>query len=161
MCIELVMPSNCLVLCHPLLLLPSIFPGIRIFSIKSALHIRWPKFWSFTYSISPSNEYSGLISFRIDWFDLLAVLRDSQESSLTHILTTYFCKDTWVSPFNFFISEIMLIGIMSPWSHSSLLCWNNYSLVQLAPRLPACIYLNFMWIPSELIWSIQIASIHL
>ena len=115
MCIELVMPSNYLVLCHPLLLLPSIFPGIRIFSSESALHIRWPKFWSFAYSISPSNEYSGLISFRIDWFDLLAVLRDSQESSPTHILTTYFCKDTWVSPFNFFISEIMLIGIMSPY----------------------------------------------
>ena len=70
-CIELVMPSNNLVLCHPLLLLPSVFPNIRVFSNESALPIRWPKYWCF--SISPSNESSGLISFRIDWFDLLAV----------------------------------------------------------------------------------------
>ena len=67
------MPSNHLILCHLLLLLPSIFPSIRIFSIESVLHIRWPKIWSFSFSISPSNEYSGLMSFRIDWFDLLAV----------------------------------------------------------------------------------------
>ena len=73
MSIELVMPSNCLVLCHPLLLLPSLFPSIRVFSNKSILHIRWPRYWSF--SISPSNEYSGLISFMIDWVDLLAVQR--------------------------------------------------------------------------------------
>ena len=68
--IESVMPSNHLVLCRPLLLLPSIFPSIRVFSNKSVLHIRWPKYWSFSFSINPSNEYSGLISFRIDWFDL-------------------------------------------------------------------------------------------
>ena len=73
MSIESVMPSNHLILCHPLLLLPSIFPSIRVFFNKSALHIRWPKYWSFSFSISPSNEYSGLISFRIDCFDLLAV----------------------------------------------------------------------------------------
>ena len=73
MSIESVMPSNHLILCHPLLLLPSIFPSIRVFSNDSALHISWPKYWSFSFSISPSNEYSGLISFRIDWFDLLAV----------------------------------------------------------------------------------------
>ena len=71
MSIRLVMPSNHLILCHPLLLLPSIFPSIRVFSNESALHIRWPKYWSF--SISPSNKYSGLISFRIDWLDLLKV----------------------------------------------------------------------------------------
>ena len=71
--IESVMPSNHLVLCCPLLLLHSIFPSIMISSNESALHIRWPKYWSFSFSISPSNEYSGLISFRIDWFDLLAV----------------------------------------------------------------------------------------
>ena len=69
--IELVMPSNHLILCRPLLLLPSIFPSIRVFSSESALHIRWPKYWSFSFRISPSNEYSGWISFRIDWFDLL------------------------------------------------------------------------------------------
>ena len=67
------MPSNHLILCHPLLLLPSIFPSIRAFSNESTLRIRWPKYWSFRFSISPSSEYSGLISFRIDWFDLLAV----------------------------------------------------------------------------------------
>ena len=67
------MPSNHLILCCPLLLLPSIFPGIRVFSDKSALRIRWPKYWSFSFSISSSNEYSGLISFRMDWLDLLAV----------------------------------------------------------------------------------------
>ena len=70
-----VMPSNHLILCHPLLLPPSIFPSIRVFTNESALPIRWPKCWSFSLSISPSNEYSGLISFRIDWFDLLAVQR--------------------------------------------------------------------------------------
>ena len=69
MTIELRMPSNHLILCWPSLLLPSIFPSIRVFSNESALHIRWPKYWSFSFSISPSNEYSGLISFRIDWFD--------------------------------------------------------------------------------------------
>ena len=72
MSIELVMPSNHLILCHPLLLLPSIFPSIRVFSNESVLRIRWPKYQSFSFSISPSNEYSGLISFRIYWFDLLA-----------------------------------------------------------------------------------------
>ena len=72
MCIESVMPFNHLVLCHPLLLPPSIFPSIRLSSDDSVLHIRWPKYWSFSFNISPSNEYSGQISFRVDWFDLLA-----------------------------------------------------------------------------------------
>ena len=70
MSIQLVMPTNCLIFCHHLLL-PSVFPSIRVFSNESGLHIRWPKYWSFSFSISPSNEYSGLISLRIDWFDLL------------------------------------------------------------------------------------------
>ena len=73
MSVESVMPANDHILCHPLLLLPSIFPSIRVFSSESALHIRWPKYWSFNFSISPSKEYSGLISFRIDWFDIFAV----------------------------------------------------------------------------------------
>ena len=72
MSIELVIPSNHLILCCPLLHLPSIFPSIRVFSNESALHIRWPKDWSFSFNVSPSNVHSGLISFRIDWFDLLA-----------------------------------------------------------------------------------------
>ena len=73
MSIESMMPFNHLILCHPLFLPPSIFPSIRVFSNKSVLHIRWPKYWSFSFSISHSNEYSGLISFRMDWLDLLAV----------------------------------------------------------------------------------------
>ena len=83
MSIELVMPSNHLTLCRPLLLLPSIFPSIRVFSNESVLHNRWPKFWSFSFSIRPSNEYSGLISFRIDWFDLL-VVQGTLKSLLQH-----------------------------------------------------------------------------
>ena len=73
MSINSVMPSNHLILCHPFLLLPSIFPSIRVFSNESALPVRWPKYWSFSFSISPSNEHPGLISFRMDWLDLLAV----------------------------------------------------------------------------------------
>ena len=83
MSIELVMSSNHLILCRPLLLLPSIFPSIRVFSNELVLHIWWPKYWSFSFSISPSNEYSGLISFRIDWFDLLAV-QETLRSLLQH-----------------------------------------------------------------------------
>ena len=82
MSIESVMPSNHLILCHPLLLLPSIFPSIRVFCKESVLRIRWPKYWSFSFRISPSNEYSGLISFRMDWFDLRAV-QGTLKSSLT------------------------------------------------------------------------------
>ena len=78
---ELVMPSNHFILCRPLLLLPSIFPSIRVFSNESALHIRWQKHWSFSFSISPSNEHPGLISFRIDWLDLLAV-----QGTVKHLL---------------------------------------------------------------------------
>ena len=81
--IELVMPSNHFILCRPLLLLPSIFPSIRVFSNESALHIRWPKYWSFNFSISPSSEYPGRISFRIDWFDLFAV-QGTLKSLLQH-----------------------------------------------------------------------------
>ena len=82
MCIESVMPSNHLILCHPLLL-PLIFPSTRVFSSESALHITWPKYWSFSFNISPSNEYSGLISFRMDWLDLLAV-QGTLKSLLQH-----------------------------------------------------------------------------
>ena len=96
MSIESVMPSNHLILCPPLLLLPSIFPSIRVFSNESVLHIRWPKYWSFSFSISPSNDYSGLISFRIDWFYLLAV-----QEILKSLLQHYSSKVSilWHSPF--------------------------------------------------------------
>jgi len=83
MSIEVVIPSSHLILCHPLLLLPSIPPSIRVFSNESALHIRWPKYWSFSFNISPSNEHPGLISFRMDWLDLLAV-QGTLKSLLQH-----------------------------------------------------------------------------
>ena len=83
MSIESVMPSNHLILCHPLLLRSAIFPSIRVISNESALHIRWPKYWSFSFNISPSNEYLGLISFRMDWLDLLAV-QGTLKSLLQH-----------------------------------------------------------------------------
>ena len=81
--IESVMPSNHLILCHPLLLVPSIFPSIRVFSNESLLHIRWPKYWSISFNISPSNEHPGLISFRMEWLDLLAV-QGTLKSLLQH-----------------------------------------------------------------------------
>ena len=96
MSIELVMPSNHLILCHPLFLLPLIFPRIRVFSNELALCIRWPKYWSFNLSISPSNEYSGLISFRIDWFDLNTI-----QGTLKSLLQHHNLKALilWCSPF--------------------------------------------------------------
>ena len=90
MSIVLVMPSNHLILCFPLLLLPSIFPSIGVFSNESVLRIRWPKYWSFSFSISPSNEYSGLISFRMDWLDLLAV-----QGTLKSLLPYHSSKALW------------------------------------------------------------------
>ena len=83
MSIESVMPSYCLILCHPLLLQHSVFPSIRVFSNELVLHIRWPKYWSFSFNISPSNEHSGLISFRMDWLNLLAV-QGTLKSLLQH-----------------------------------------------------------------------------
>ena len=102
MSIESVMPSNHPILCHPLLLLPSIFPSIRVFSNESVLCIRWPKYWSFSFSISLSNEYSGLISFRIDWFDILAVQRTlksllQHHSSKASVLLCFHSQRLWHS----------------------------------------------------------------
>ena len=94
MSIESVMLSDHFILCHPLLLLPSIFPNIRVFSIEVALCIRWPKYWSFSFSISPSNEYSGLNSFRMDWFDLLAV-----QGTLKSLLYSSKASILWCSAF--------------------------------------------------------------
>ena len=99
MSIESVMPSSCLTLCHPLLFLPSIFPGIRVFSNESALHIRWLKYWSFT--ISPSNEHSGLLSFRIDWFDLLAV-----QGACKSLLQHYSSKASILQHSTFFMVQL-------------------------------------------------------
>ena len=96
-------PSNYLILCHPLLLLPSIFPTIRTFSNESVLHIRWPKYWSFSFSISPSNEYSGFISFRMDWLDLLAV---SPAGSLKRLLQQCSSKSSILWHSAFFIVQL-------------------------------------------------------
>ena len=97
MSIELVMPFNHLILCRPPLLLPSIFPSIRVFSNESVLLIRWPKYWSFSFSISPSNEYSGLISFRINWFDLLAV--QGTLKSLLQVWAWSLINQGWMASF--------------------------------------------------------------
>ena len=99
--IESVMPSNHLILCCPLLLLPSIFPSIRVFSNESALHIRGPKYWSFSFNISPSNEYSELISFKIDWLDLLAV-----QGTLKNLLQHYSSKTSILQRSAFFTVQL-------------------------------------------------------
>ena len=117
MSIESVMPSNNLILFHPLFLPPSIFPSIRVFSHESVLHIRWPKYWSFSFSISPSNEYSGLISFRIDWFDLLAA-----QGTLKSLLQHHNLKASilWCSAF-----------FMVQLPHLYMTTWKNYSFDQM------------------------------
>ena len=101
MFIESVMPSNHLILCHPLLLLPSIFPSIRVFSDESALRIRWPKYWSFSFNISPSNEHPGLMSFRMDWLDLLAV-----QGTLKSLLKHHSSKASILQRSAFFIVQL-------------------------------------------------------
>ena len=101
MSIESVMPSNHLILCHPLLLLPPIFPGIRVFSCESALHIRWPNYWSFSFNISPSNEHPRLISFRMDWLDLHAV-----QGTLKSLLQHHSSKASILQHSAFFIVQL-------------------------------------------------------
>ena len=101
MSIASVMPSNHLILCHPLLLLPSVFPNIRVFSNESVLHIRWPKYWSYSFSISPSNEYSGVTFFRIDWLYLLAV-----QGTLNSLLQHHNSKASILRHSSFFIVQL-------------------------------------------------------
>ena len=120
---ELVMPSNHLILCRPLLLPPSILPSVRVFSNESVLTIRWPKYWSFSFSISPSNEYSGLISFRMDWLDLLAV-----QGTLKSLLQHHSSKASVLRRSAFFIVQLshpyMTTGktiALSRWTF----CWQN------------------------------------
>ena len=103
MSIELVMPSNHLILCHALLLLPSIFPSIRVFSNESVVCIRWPKYWSFGFNISPSNEYSGLISFMMDWLDLLAV-----QGTLRSLLQHHSSKHQFFGAQLFFFQSVSI-----------------------------------------------------
>ena len=113
MFIELVIPSNHLILCHPLLLLPSIFPSIRVFSNESALRIRWPKYWSFSFNISPSNEHPELISFRMDWLDLLAV-----QGTVKSLLQHHSSKASILWSSAFFV--VQLTPIYDHWKNHSL-----------------------------------------
>ena len=135
MSITMVMPSNHVTLCHPLLLLPSIFPSIRVFPNESVLRLRLPKYWSFSFSISPYNEYSGLISFRMDWLDLLAV-QGTLESSLNHSFEPQF-KSINSLALSFLYSPT-LTSIHDHWKNHSLdymdLCWQgNVSALQCYP----------------------------
>ena len=117
---ESVMPSNHLILCHPLLLLPSIFPSLRVFSKESLLCIRWPKYWSFSFNISPSNEYSGLISFWIDWLELLAV-----QGTLKSLLQHHSTKTSILQHSAFFMVQLshpyMTTGKTTAWTRWTLL----------------------------------------
>ena len=126
------MPSNHFILCHPLLL-PSIFPSTRVFSSESVLHIRWPKYWSFSLSISPFNEYSGLISFRIDWFDLLAVQR-----TLKSLLQPYCSRESVLWHSAFFMAQLshlyMTTGKTIPLSRWTFVGYIMSLLFNMLPR---------------------------
>ena len=122
MSIESVVSSNHIILCHPLLFLPSIFPSIRVFSNESALRIRWPKYWSFSFSISPSSEYSGLTSFRKDWFDLLAV-----QGTLKSLFQHHSSKVSLLWHSAFFM--VQLTSVHDYWKNHSFdymdFCWQS------------------------------------
>ena len=166
MSIKSVMPSNHLILCHPLLLLPSIFPSIRVFSNESALRIRWPKYWSFSFSISPSNEYSGLVSFRMDWLDLLAV-----PGTLKSLLQYHSSKASVLQCSAFFIVQLshpcmttaktialtkrtFVDKVMS-------LLFNMLSRLVIAFLLSKCLLNSWLQSPSAVVWeSKKIKSVH-
>ena len=124
MSIESVMPSNHLILCHPLLHPPSVFPSLRVFSNESVLHSRWPKYWSFGFSIIPSNEYSGLISFRMDWLDLLAA-----QGTLKSLLQHHSSKASILQCSAFFIVQLshpyMTTGKTIALIRWTFLCWQS------------------------------------
>ena len=126
MFIESVMPSNHLILCHPLLLLPSVFPSIRVFSIDSVICIRWPKYWSLSFSISPSNEYSGLISFRIDWLDLL------QSKGLSRVFSNTTVQKSISSSALSFLYGPSVTSIRDYWKIIALTVWTSIGKVMSA-----------------------------
>ena len=136
MSIESVMPSNHLILCCPLLLLPSIFPSIRVFSNELVLRIRWPKYWSFSFSISPSNEHPGLISFRMDWLDLLAV-----QGTLKSLLQRHSSKASVLQHSAFFTVQLSHL-----WSVSTNIChfrtpnWENF-YIYVCVCVYVCVYI--------------------
>ena len=127
MSIESMMPFNHLILCRPLLILPSIFPSIKVFSNESVLHTRWPKYWNFSFSIIPSNEYSGLISFRIDWFDLL-VVQGTLKSPLRHHnvkASILWCSAFFMVQLSSLVKDTEIYLYMLTWRHvQEILLWN-------------------------------------
>ena len=147
MSIKLVMPSNHLILCCPLLLLPLIFPSIRVFSNESVLHIRWPKYWSFSFSISPLKEYSALISFTIDWFLSLLLSKASQESSPTPQ-----CKSIKFLALSFLCSPT-LTSVHDYWENHSFdytdLCWQSDTMSSFVKAFfPRSKHLLISWLQS-------------
>ena len=142
MFIESVMSSNHLILCCPLLLLPSIFLSIRVFSNELALHIRWPKYWSFSFSISPSNEYSGLISFRIDWLDLLVVQRTFKSLLQHHNL-----KASILQHSAFFMIQLSHL-YMTTGKTTALTIWTFVSKVMCLLLNMAVKHLSISWLQS-------------
>ena len=148
MSIESVMPPNHLILCHPILLLPSIFPSIGVFSNESALGIRWPKYWSFSFNISPSNEQTGLISFRMDWLDLLEV-----QGTLKSLLQHYSSKASILRCSAFFILQLSH-PYMTTGKTIAYLCWqSNVSAFNMLSRLvitflPRSKHLLISWLQS-------------
>ena len=159
------MPSNHLILCHPLLLLPSILPSIRVFSSESVLCIRWPKYWSFSFSISPSNEYSGLISFRMDWLDLLAV-----QGTLKSLLQHHSSKASVLRCSAFFIVHLshpyMTTGKTIALTRRTFvgkvmsLLFNMLSrlVITFLPR-SECLLISWLQSPSAVIFGAQIMSV--
>ena len=156
MSIELVMPSNHCILCLPLLLLPSMFPSIRVFSNESVLHIRWPNYWSFSFSISPSNEYSGLISFRIDWLDLFAV-QGTLKSLLQHhssninSLALSFLYSPVLASIHDYLKTIALTG----WTYDSKIIFSVFNMlsglvITFLPR-SKCLLISWLHSPSAVI----------
>ena len=148
MSVEWVMPSNHLILCYPLLFPPSIFPSIRVFSNESVLHIRWPKYWSFSSRISPSNEYSGLISFRIEWLDLLAV-----QGTLTTLLQHHSSKASILQHSAFFIVQLshpyMTTGktiALTRWTFVSKVMSLLFNMLLVIAFLPRSKHLLISWL---------------
>ena len=139
MSIESVMPSNHLILCHPLLLLPSIFSNIRVFFSESALGLRWPEYWSFSFSISPFNEYSGLISFRFDWFDLLSV-----QGTLKSLLQHHSLKALILCCSAFFMVQLSHLQ-MTTWKTIVLTIQTNIVSLLSLEVVPNYLYISDTW----------------
>ena len=158
------MPSNHLILCRPLLLPPSIFPSIRVFSKESVIHIRWPKYWSFSFSINPSNEYSGLISFRMDWLDLLAVqgtlksLLQHHSSKASILWHSAFFRVQLSHPYMTTRKTIALTRWIFVGKVTSLL-FNMLSSLVVA-FVPRCKCLLISWLP-QFIWSVILDPVKL